>query len=215
MMQRRGSRQRPRPPGPRREGLRSPANKHSSDWLTPKMDHNRVPSTTLWSATWDFGSSTFCPKSERADQSVRRRGLKLRGMVEPARYYNITKARPDRPQGGAAAIKSTKWPVTPRPSVADPSVLHHRNPWLGPNKMHASDWGVALARFSGIWDYVKNLLLHTSPRFFARSDPNRCRKILWSLTANRDREIVGISIHVGDGTPKRWGWARRALLKWL
>ncbi len=109
-------------------------------------------------------------------------------MVVPAQSNNIPKARPDRPQGGAAAIKSTKWRVTPRPSVAEPSVLHHRNPWLGPNKMHASDRGVALARFSGILDFLKNLLLHTSPRFFARSDPNRCRKILWSPTANSDRE---------------------------
>ncbi|XDV45279.1 hypothetical protein PO909_013399 [Leuciscus waleckii] len=97
----------------------------------------------FWSATWDFGSSSF---------------------------------------------KSTEWPVTPKPSVADPSVLHHRNPWLGPNETHASDQMVALARFSGIWDFPKNLLLHSSPGSFAQSDPNRCRKILWSLTADSDRE---------------------------
>lgn len=110
------------------------------------MDHNRVPNTTLWSATWDFGSSSF---------------------------------------------KSTKWLVTPKASVADPSVLHHRNPWLGPNETHASDWRVALARFSGILDFLKNLLLHSSPGPFAQSGPNRCRKILWSLTANSDRKKSG------------------------
>jgi hypothetical protein len=100
-----------------------------------------VHNTTLWSATWDLGSS----------------------------------------------FKSTKWLVTPKPSVADPSVLHQRNPWLGPNETHASDWGVALARFSGISDFAENLLLHSSHGLFAQSDPNRCRKILWSLTANSDR----------------------------
>ena len=56
----------------------------------------------FWSATWDFGSSSF---------------------------------------------KSTEWPVTPKPSVADPSVLHHRNPWLGPNETHASDRMVARRDF--------------------------------------------------------------------
>jgi len=109
-------------------------------------------------------------------------------MLVPRPVDNITKARADRPQGGAAAIKSTKRLVTPEPCVADPNALHHRNPWLGPDETDASDWMVALARFSGIWDFVKNLLLHTSPRPFARSDPNRRRKILWSLTASSDGE---------------------------
>ncbi len=36
-----------------------------------------------------------------------------------------------------------------------------------------------LAKFSGILDFLKNRLLRTSPRFFAWSEPNQCRKILW------------------------------------
>ena len=98
--------------------------------------------------------------------------------------YNITKAGP--PDG-----PGTKWLVAPKPHAAEPSVLYHRNPWLEPSETHASDSKVALAKFSGIWDFVKNLLLHTSPRSFARSGPNQCRKILWSLTVRPDRKKSG------------------------
>ncbi len=30
-----------------------------------------------------------------------------------------------------------------------------------------------------ILNYVQNLLLRTSPRFFARSEQNHCRNVLW------------------------------------
>lgn len=187
MTQRRGSRQRPRPPGPRREGLRPPTNK-LSDWLT-----NRKRTTTEC-ATRHFGVQPGI-LDHHQHSALNVSGQTKAYVVEtsegwqyPPPVCNITKARPGRTQGGAAAIKSTIWRVTPKPPFADPSVLHHRNPWLGPNETHASDWMVALVRLSGIWDFLKNLLLHTSPRCCAQSDPNRCRKIVRSLTANSDRE---------------------------
>ena len=74
MTLRRGSRQRPRPPGPRREVLRSPTNKLSSDWLTPKMDHNRVHNTTLEKYEMARNSSTVRrrPKCLTSPESLAR-----------------------------------------------------------------------------------------------------------------------------------------------
>ncbi len=38
--------------------------------------------------------------------------------------------------------------------------------------------------------YVQNLLLRTSPRFFARSEPNHCRNVLWQVNMNNYRKKV-------------------------
>ncbi len=35
--------------------------------------------------------------------------------------------------------------------------------------------------YLNILNYVQNLLLRTSPRFFARSEQNHCRNVLWQV----------------------------------
>ncbi|KAG1926705.1 hypothetical protein F2P79_024701 [Pimephales promelas] len=83
-------------------------------------------------------------------RTVSPRDLKLCGLVVLISADSVTKAGPDRPDGGATAGKSTKWLITPQPSGVGSSVLHRWNPWLQPDKMHASDWLVTLGTFSGI-----------------------------------------------------------------
>ncbi|KAL0154357.1 hypothetical protein M9458_050323, partial [Cirrhinus mrigala] len=47
-------------------------------------------------------------KTDRSDQTVSRRDLKLGRMVVLTATYNVTKARQNRPDGGATANKSMK-----------------------------------------------------------------------------------------------------------
>ncbi|MGL5918005.1 MAG: hypothetical protein ACRCYM_02035, partial [Cetobacterium sp.] len=105
--------------------------------------------------------------------------------------------------------------ITPKRFVAEPSASRHRNPWLEPNERQVSDSLVALTKFSAILDFVENLLLQTSAGHLAQSDPEQCRKTLWSLTVNNDPKKAEISIHLGEGTPKRSKVAWPSLLKWL
>ncbi len=57
--------------------------------------------------------------------------------------------------------------------------------------------------FSVKSSYVQNLLLRTSPRFFAQSEPNQCRKILWTVNINNYQKKVEISTHCLNGAQKR------------
>lgn len=134
-------------------------------------------------------------KSDRADQTVSRRDLKLSGLVVLTTTTNVTEARPGRPEGGATASKSTKWLITPEPLGVGSSALYRWNPWLGADNMHASDWPVTLGRISDIWAFSKNLLLRTSPRFLARPVPNQRSKILWSLNVKSYQKKVYIWLH--------------------
>ncbi len=54
--------------------------------------------------------------------------------------------------------------------------------------------------YLNILNYVQNLLLRTSPRFFARSEQNHCRNVLWQVTINNYRKKVEISTRVHKGT---------------
>ncbi len=135
-------------------------------------------------------------------------------MVVPSPVCNVTEPRPDRPEGGSAATESTASLITPKRLVAEPSALCHRNPWLEPNERQVSDWLVAQTKFSAILDFVENLLLQTSTRHLAQSDPQQRRKILWSLTVNNHPKKE-ISIHLGEGTSKRSKVVWPRLLKWL
>ncbi len=51
--------------------------------------------------------------------------------------------------------------------------------WLSKIRFH-----FRLDSFSVILKFVQNLLLRTSPRFFARSEPNHCRNVLWKVNIN-------------------------------
>ncbi len=44
--------------------------------------------------------------------------------------------------------------------------------------------------YLNILNYVQNLLLRTSPRFFARSESNHCRNVLWQVNINNYRKKV-------------------------
>jgi hypothetical protein len=138
-----------------------------------------------------------------------------RGTAVPTPVRNVTEPRPDRPDGGSAAVESTATLVTPRRFVAEPSASCHRNPWLEPNERQVSDRLVALAKFSAILDFVENLLLQANARHLVQSDPEQRRKILWSLTVNNDPKKAEISIHLGGGTPKPSEVVWPSLLKWL
>lgn len=105
--------------------------------------------------------------------------------------------------------------ITPERFVAEPSASCHRNPWLETNERQVSDGLVVLAKFSAILDFVENLLLHASARHWARSGPERCGKIPWSPTVKDDPRKAEISIHLGEGTPKRSQVAWPSLRKWL
>lgn len=141
--------------------------------------------------------------------------LKRWGTVGPSPVCNVTEPRPDRPDGGSAAAESTASLVTPKRFVAEPRASCHRNPWLEPNERQVSNWQVALAKFSAILDFVENLLLQTSTRYLAQSEPKQHRKILWSLTVNNHPKKVEISIHLGEGPSKRSKVVWPRLLKWL
>ncbi len=60
----------------------------------------------------------------------------------------------------------------------------------------------ARAGFSVKSSYVQNLLLQTSRRFFAQSEPNQCRKILLTVNINnyQKKEIL---THCRNGPQKR------------
>ncbi len=111
----------------------------------------------------------------------------------------MTEARPNRSDGGATAIESTKLLITPKPSVAGSSVLCRWNHWLMPDKKHASDLIMNLAKFSGILHFLQNLLLWTRPRFFARLEPNQCRKILWRVNINNYQKKLNFRFTVPKG----------------
>ena len=136
-------------------------------------------------------------------------------MVVPSPVCNVTGPCPDRPDGGTAATESTASLVTPKRLVAEPRALCHRNPWLEPNETQVSDWPVALTKFSGILDFVENLLLQPGARYLAQSHPNQHRKLLWSLTVNNHPKKEEISIHLGEGTSKRAKVACPRWLEWL
>ncbi len=53
--------------------------------------------------------------------------------------------------------------------------------------------------YLNILNYVQNLLLRTSPRFFARSEPNHCRNVLWQVDINNYQKKVEISTRVRKG----------------
>ncbi len=53
--------------------------------------------------------------------------------------------------------------------------------------------------YLNILNYVQNLFLQTSPRFFARSEQNHCRNVLWPVTINNYRKKVEISTRVRKG----------------
>ncbi len=67
--------------------------------------------------------------------------------------------------------------------------------------------------YLNILNYVQNLLLRTSPRFFPRSEPNYCRNVLWKVIINNYQKKVEISTHVRKGVYKRSKEAGQILLK--
>lgn len=96
-------------------------------------------------------------KTDRADQTVSHRDLKLGGMVvltPPTMWLRLA------PIGLTGALQRSK--------VRNHSCLRFDRE----------------AKFSGIPHFLKNLLLRSSPRFFARSELNQCRKILWRMNIN-------------------------------
>ncbi len=67
--------------------------------------------------------------------------------------------------------------------------------------------------YLNILNYVQNLLLRTSPRFFPQSEPNYCRNVLWKVNINNYQKKVEISTHVRKGVYKRSKEAGPILLK--
>ncbi len=77
-----------------------------------------------------------------------------------------------------------------------------------PNKTHG--------RFDCEWIFfLKNLLLRTSPRFFTRSEPNQCRKILWTVNINNYQKKIELLTRCRNGVPKHLKRAGALLVKCL
>ncbi len=73
----------------------------------------------------------------------------------------------------------------------------------GKSKNPPCDLGSTGPRFFANLSDIRNLLLRTSPRFFARSDPNHCRNVLWKVNINYYRKKVDIVTQYCNGAPKR------------
>ncbi len=144
----------------------------------------------------------FHPKTERAAQTVRARELKFGQLVVVVAGTSNPKARPYRLIGGATE-QNTRFSdilaIARKPIVENSKTLHFWNPWVNRMKMAISDFICAWIVFSAILKFVQNLLLRTSPRFFARSEPNHCRNVLCQVNINNYRKKVEISTHVRKG----------------
>ncbi len=53
--------------------------------------------------------------------------------------------------------------------------------------------------YLNILNYVQNLLLRTSPRFFARSEPNHCRNVLWQVNMNNYQKKFKFHLRFAKG----------------
>ncbi len=120
-------------------------------------------------------------------------------MGRPKIEESLSNSQPNWPIGGAIATTDAKRLVTPKPLVVDSNVLYPCNPGLNQNKMAISDFISAETFLPAILKYVQNLLLRTSPRFFAQSEPNHCRNVLWRVNINNYRKKVEILTHVFKG----------------
>ena len=147
----------------------------------------------------------FCPKTDRADQTVRPRDLKFGQIVELnlGRTYQSLD-----PIGltGALQRKIQKFQTflarSRKPFDVDSKTLHRCNPWVSPNKSGVRNFCSTTHGFSAKLCYIRNLLLRTSPRFFTLSKPNHCRNILCTLNINNYQKKVEISIFARNSTPK-------------
>ncbi len=53
--------------------------------------------------------------------------------------------------------------------------------------------------YLNILNYVQNLLLRTSPRFFAQSEPNHCRNVLWQVNMNNYQKKFKFHLRFAKG----------------
>jgi len=147
----------------------------------------------------------FCPKTDRADQTVRPRDLKFGQIVELnlGRTYQSLD-----PIGltGALQRKIQKFQTflarSRKPFDVDSKTLHRCNPWVSPNKSGVRNFCSTTHGFSAKLCYIRNLLLRTSPRIFNRSEPNHCRNILWTLKINNYPKHVEILILARNSMPR-------------
>ncbi len=144
----------------------------------------------------------FRPKTERAAQTVRARELKFGQLVVVVAGTSNPKARPCRLIGGATE-QSTRFQtflaLARKPIVENSKTLHFgilgsiKTKWLSPISFPPRLFLAAILKF------VQHLLLRTSPRFFAQSEPNHCRNVLCRVNINNHWKKVEISTHVWKG----------------
>ena len=111
----------------------------------------------------------FCPKTDRADQTVRPRDLKLGQIVELnlGRTYQSLD-----PIGLTGALQrkiqkfQTFLALPRKPLDVVSKTLHRCNPWVSPNKSGVRNFCSTTHGFSAKLCYIRNLLLRTSPRIF-------------------------------------------------
>ncbi len=121
-------------------------------------------------------------------------------MGRPKIEESLSNSQPNRPIGALQQKKPRKC-YNSQPLVVD-SKFSYLNPWVRENRKNPvlGSTGPVFRKL----ECIRKLLLRTSPRFFARSDPNHCRNVLWQVNINNYRKKVDISlIAMGQNVRKR------------
>ncbi len=146
----------------------------------------------------------FRRKTHRAAQTVRARELKLGQKVVVLLATQIQRIGQI---GLTGALQRKKLNFQTFLAIArtrfgvDSKTLHRCDPWVRTKKTGLRQIFSTTHGFSAKLSDIPNLLLRTSPRFFARSEPNHCRNVLWTLNINNYRKKVEISIFVQNSIP--------------
>ncbi len=120
-------------------------------------------------------------------------------MGSPQFEENVSNSQPNRPIGGATAKKRES------ANNSQTACRKTRNFNIfgilesGKIEKPPCDLGSTGPRFFANLSVIRNVLLRTSPRFFARSDPNHCRNVLWKVNINYYRKKLTFPLNIAMG----------------
>ncbi len=119
-------------------------------------------------------------------------------MGSPQFEENVSNSQPNRPIGGATA-KKRESANNSQTACRRLKILTYLES-LGQGKSkNPPVIGSTGPRFFANLSDIRNVLLRTSPRFFAQSDPNHCRNVLWKVNINYYRKKLTFPLNIAMG----------------
>ncbi len=122
-------------------------------------------------------------------------------MGSPQFEENVSNSQPNRPIGGATARKNGESANNSQTACRRPQNFNIFG-ILGSGKIEKPpcDLGSTGPRFfANLSDIRKRTFCELGPRFFARSDPNHCRNVLWKVNINNYRKKVEFPLNIAMG----------------